>query len=108
VVEGTSFPAAVVGERMTRSWSEHQLFTTANFSARNRLTIFLTGGLNHQIEHHLFPTVSHAHYAALSLIVRRTAHEHDLPYQEGATFFGALASHVRALRTFGRPSGVAE
>lgn len=105
VVEETAFPAADANGLVRGSWAEHQLATTANFSSGGAWATFLTGGLNHQIEHHLFPRISHGHYGALSEIVRRTAAEHGLPYHESPTFFAALASHVRAMRAFGVASG---
>lgn len=101
VVEGTAFPEAGPAGLIPHSWAEHQLLTTANFSTGGRMATFFTGGLNHQIEHHLFPKISHAHYGALSPIVRRAAAKHGLPYYENKTFFGALASHVRTLKRFG-------
>ncbi len=102
VVEATQFPVAGADGTMARSWAEHQLHTTANFGAG--MSNFFTGGLNHQIEHHLFPTISHAHYPALAAIVRTTAAEFGLPYHHSKSFWAALGSHVRTMRTFGRPA----
>ena len=101
VVEGTEFPRADAHGSVDSSWAEHQLRTTANFSTGGVLATFFTGGLNHQIEHHLFPKISHAHYGALSKIVRRTALEHGLPYNENRSFMAALGSHIRIMRRFG-------
>lgn len=102
VVEHVEFPAA--DGRMTKySWAEHQLRTTADFSPGSAVTTFWTGGLNHQIEHHLFARVCHAHYPALAPIVREVAAAHGIPYVVNRTFFGAVASHLRMLKRFGRP-----
>lgn len=101
VVEATAFPHADANGLVDRPWAEHQLWTTANFSSGGTVSTFLTGGLNHQIEHHLFPRISHGHYGALSAIVRRTAAEHGLPYHESPSFLAALGSHIRTLRAFG-------
>ena len=73
-----------------------------NFAIKNRVVNYLFGGLNFQVEHHLFPRVCHVHYPKISKIVRQTAKDHDLPYLEQMTFFGALGSHLRMLKTFGR------
>jgi linoleoyl-CoA desaturase len=65
------------------------------------------GGLNFQVEHHLFPKVCSVHYPALSQIVRDLAAKHDLPYNCHATMHAAIRSHLRTLRTFGRTDPVA-
>ncbi len=102
VVEGTDFPVPDPKGNMEESWAVHQLQTTANFASTSRLTAFLCGGLNRQIEHHLFPKVCHIHYPALSAIIRQTAREFDLPYIENTSFFSALQSHYRMLRKLGK------
>ncbi|MCC9138978.1 fatty acid desaturase family protein [Pontibacter silvestris] len=101
VVEGTDFPLPNEKGNMEEAWADHQMRTTANFATRSRLAGFLLGGLNQQIEHHLFPKVCHIHYPAISGIVRQTAQEFGLPYIENPTFFKALQSHYRMLKKFG-------
>jgi linoleoyl-CoA desaturase len=83
-------------------WMIHELETTANFSRKSRLFAWMIGGLNYQIEHHLFPNICHVHYRALSPIVERTAKEFGLRYNVNRTFFSALGSHVRLMRALGR------
>jgi linoleoyl-CoA desaturase len=83
-------------------WMIHELETTANFSRKSRLFAWLIGGLNYQIEHHLFPNVCHIHYKAISPIVERTAKEFGIPYRENRTFLTAIGSHVRMLRALGK------
>jgi len=87
-------------------WVVHEMRTTANFAPGNALLTWYTGGLNHQVEHHLFPHISHVHYGAIAPIVERTAREHGVPYVSYPTFFGALASHIRRLKDLGDPRGV--
>lgn len=101
VVEGTSFPMPAPSGNIEEAWAVHQLRTTANFAPCSGVAAFFCGGLNRQIEHHLFPKVCHIHYPAITAIVRRTAHEHNLPYLESATFFSALLSHYRFLKRMG-------
>jgi linoleoyl-CoA desaturase len=103
VVEGVAFPAAPFDGRVDEGWADHQMRTTANFG-RSRVLTFITGGLDHQIEHHLFPRVSHAHYRALAPIVAACARDHGLPYVQHASFGAAVASHARTLYAFGRPA----
>ena len=83
-------------------WAIHELETTANFSRKSRLFGWIIGGLNYQIEHHLFPGICHIHYRAISPIVERTAKEFGLRYNENRTFFSAIGSHVRMLRALGK------
>jgi linoleoyl-CoA desaturase len=85
------------------SWAVHQLKTTANFAPTSRLANFLCGGLNLQVEHHLFPKICHVHYKRLSAIVQQTAQEFNLPYHVNRSFFSALRSHYLFLKRLGRP-----
>lgn len=102
VVEGTNFPVPNEEGNMEEAWAEHQLRTTANFAPNNILVSFLLGGLNRQIEHHLFPKICHVHYPAISGIVQQTAKEFDLPYLQNPSFFTALQSHYRMLKKLGK------
>jgi linoleoyl-CoA desaturase len=88
---------------INHEWAIHELQTTANFSRKSKLFAWLIGGLNFQIEHHLFPNICHVHYPAISPIVERTAKEFGLPYNENRTFLTAIGSHVRLLKSLGRP-----
>jgi linoleoyl-CoA desaturase len=83
-------------------WTIHELETTVNFSRKSRWFGWMIGGLNYQIEHHLFPNICHVHYRAIAPIVERTAKEFGLKYNENRTFFGAICSHVRLLRALGK------
>ncbi|WP_019991158.1 fatty acid desaturase family protein [Rudanella lutea] len=103
VVEGTAFPLAHGSGTMPNTWASHQLQTTANFAPNSRLAAFICGGLNRQVEHHLFPKVCHIHYPVLASIVRSTAAEYGLPYLENKSFGSALYSHYRMLHKLGRP-----
>jgi linoleoyl-CoA desaturase len=81
----------------------HQVSSTVDFARGNRLLTWYLGGLNFQIEHHLFPHVSHVHYPALSKMVESTCANYGVPYFAYPGFFAALASHQRWLRQLGRP-----
>lgn len=102
-VEGPEYPESDEEGTMEASWAVHQMQTTANFSRESPIAAFLCGGLNFQIEHHLFTNICHIHYPAISKIVKRVALEHGVPYHENTTFFDALGSHYRTLKRFGRP-----
>ncbi len=101
IVEDTAHPVPDDAGRMATDWWLHEMHTTANFGQRNRLLSWYVGGLNHQIEHHLFPKVCSVHYPAISDIVRDVAQAHGLPYHAQPTFRAALASHYRMLRRLG-------
>jgi len=101
VVEGTDFPTPDASGNIEEAWAEHQMRTTANFATSSKIAAFFLGGLNRQIEHHLFPKICHIHYPEISRIVRQTAAEFNMPYTENSTFGGALISHYRVLKKFG-------
>ena len=86
---------------MDNEWAVHELETTANFGKKSRVFGWMIGGLNYQIEHHLFPHISHIHYKAISPIVRKTAFEFGLRYNENKTFLSAIGSHIRMLKKLG-------
>lgn len=100
-VEGTAHPLPASNGTIENSWAVHQLCTTVNFCTHNKWISFYVGGLNFQVEHHLFPRICHIHYPALAPIVKATAQEYGIPYMENATFGEALGSHIRTLRRFG-------
>jgi linoleoyl-CoA desaturase len=102
-VQGAEFHAARAGERrLPRAWAEHQVRATVDFAPSNRLLCWYVGGLNFQIEHHLFPDVCHTHYPALARVVEAACAEHGVPYRVQPTVRAAIASHYRFLRALGR------
>lgn len=101
VIEGTEFPLPDEKNTLEDNWAIHQLRTTTNFGNKSRWFSWYVGGLNFQIEHHLFPNICHVHYRKISEIVKSTAAEFDLPYHSAKTFMGALGSHLRLLRQLG-------
>lgn len=100
VVDKAEFPSEE--EAKDHSLLEHQMKTTANFSTKNKLVTWYTGGLNFQVEHHLFPTINHIHYPKIARIVRKTAEEFRLPYNEYRTTIAALKGHFAHLKHMGQ------
>ena len=90
--------------RMEKGWAEHQVETTVDFARGSRLLSWFIGGLNFQIEHHLFPRICHVHYPALAPLVEETCREFGLPYMAHETFRAGVGSHFRWLRRMGRSS----
>lgn len=101
VIEGTEFPLPDEDHTLENTWAVHQLHTTTNFGNRSRWFSWYVGGLNFQIEHHLFPNVCHVHYRKISKIVESTAREFNLPYKSATTFMQALTGHARLLKQLG-------
>lgn len=102
LVEGTDFPEPTAEGVIEKPWAVHQMYTTADFARKSPLALFLFGGLNFQIEHHLFPKICHIHYQKIAPIVEQTALEFNLPYIDNKTFMSASRSHVRLMKKFGR------
>jgi len=103
VVEETTFES-VSGDakQIENEWAIHQIKTTSNFSPNNSIVSWFAGGLNYQIEHHLFPRVSHIHYPALSKLVQAECAAFNLPYNNLPTFKAAVTSHFRFIRFLGK------
>jgi linoleoyl-CoA desaturase len=101
-VEEADFVSAEQVAAEKRLWAVHEVETTVDFCPRNAVLTWLLGGLNFQIEHHLFPRVAHTHYPGIAEIVRRNAAKHGIRYTAQPSLFAALRSHHRHLRTLGR------
>lgn len=105
-VEEADFPALPPETKvLPRSWAVHQVEATVDFAGGNPLLTWYVGGLNFQIEHHLFPRISHVHYPHIAEIVRATCARYGVRYTTHDGFFAALASHWRWLRRMGHRSG---
>lgn len=104
VVEKTEFENVALDEtkHVETAWAEHQLKTSANFAMGNTVISWFVGGLNYQIEHHLFPRVSHVHYPAISKILMQKCVEFNLPYNKYDTMTEALVSHFKVMKMLGQ------
>ena len=105
LVEGVGYVKPDDGRRIPSDWISHEMMTTSNCATDSRWLSHLIGGLNFQIEHHLFPHVCHVHYAGIADLVKETAKEFDLPYNEIPTFLQAVRSHFSLLKFLGRNKG---
>ncbi len=102
-VEETAFPTTVGDtNKIENEWAIHQIETTANFATKNRVISWFVGGLNFQIEHHLFPKISHVHYPQISKIIKATCEEFNVKYIEYRRMRHAIASHTNHLKRMGR------
>lgn len=88
-------------DRMADSWAVHEVANTTNFAPDSKIFSWFVGGLNYQIEHHLFTNICHVHYPRIAPIVKSTAGEFNLPYHEQPSFFRALIEHAKMLRKLG-------
>jgi linoleoyl-CoA desaturase len=107
-VEDAAFPVPVEQadgtQRMSTDWAVHQVQTTVDFARGNRLLCWFLGGLNFQVEHHLFSKICHIHYPALSKVVEETCRDFGIKYAAHRSFWGAVASHWRWLTLMGKPA----
>jgi linoleoyl-CoA desaturase len=107
-VEAADFPNVPEGaDSVENAWAVHQVQTTVNFCHGNRVVTWLLGGLNYQIEHHLFPDISHCSYPGLSGVVKATCDDFGIAYKEHASFWDGIRSHIRWLRRMGEPVAAA-
>lgn len=102
VVPTSDFPMPDDSGNIDADWAVSQLYNTANFAPGARLFSWYVGGLNYQVEHHLFPNICHIHYRKISKIVSETAKEFNLPYHSYKTFYGALKAHTLFLYRLGK------
>jgi linoleoyl-CoA desaturase len=101
-VEEATFSSPEELQGTQRVWAVHEVESTVDFCPRNPVLTWVLGGLNYQIEHHLFPRVPHTHYPRIAEIVRRTAAEHGVRYTTQPSLRAAIRSHHRHLRNLGR------
>lgn len=102
VVEKTGFEQTGPEDKvLDEEWAVHEIKTTANFAPGSRFITWFVGGLNYQIEHHLFPRISHVHYPAISRIVRNECRRFNLPYHSYGSMTEAIASHYRTMKALG-------
>jgi linoleoyl-CoA desaturase len=103
VVEGTQFPEPdETSNKIEKEWAVHQISTTANFATKSKLVSWFLGGLNFQVEHHLFPGISHVHYPQINKLVKETCKEFNIAYLEHRTMTKAFFSHLIHIRKLGR------
>jgi linoleoyl-CoA desaturase len=100
-VEGTKHPLPNEKGIIENDWAVHQMETTINFAQHNKLISWYVGGLNFQVEHHLFPKICHVHYPKIAPILKQTALEFGVPYLENETFSKALKAHFDLLKRLG-------
>ncbi len=101
VVPTSNYPVPDDSGNIDADWAVSQLYNTANFAPKARLFSWYVGGLNYQVEHHLFPNICHVHYRKLANIVKQTAEEFNLPYYSYNTFGRALLEHSKMLYNLG-------
>lgn len=104
VVPSADYPMPNESGDIEADWAVSQLVNTADFAPKSRILSWYIGGLNFQIEHHLFPGICHVHYKKIARIVKSTAKEYNLPYISEKTFFSAVHSHYKMLKMLGQKS----
>jgi linoleoyl-CoA desaturase len=89
------------GKPDPNTWAINQILTTANYAPNSKIFSWFIGGLNYQVEHHLFPGICHVHYSSIAKIVKKVTKEHDLPYHCQKTFISAVYEHGKMLYKLG-------
>lgn len=107
VVPSSEYPMPDKDGQIENNWAIHQLYTTCDFAPKSSIFSWFVGGLNFQVEHHLFPNVSHIHYKKISEIVQAKAKEFNLPYHVNTSFAHAVWQHIRMLKLLGSSKGIA-
>jgi len=102
VMTTSAYPLPDENGNISNNWAIHQLMTTSDYSPKSRIFSWFIGGLNFQVEHHLFPNISHVHYKKLSVLVKETAEKYNLPYNVQPNFIHALRNHTKMLKMLGR------
>jgi linoleoyl-CoA desaturase len=100
-VEAADFALETSPGRVDNAWAVHQVETTVDFARGSAVASWLLGGLNFQIEHHLFPRICHVNYPAIARVVEETCVEFGVRYKQNTTVLAALQSHYRWLRRMG-------
>jgi len=102
VMPSSSYPMPDEKGNIENNWAIHQLLTTTDYAPKNKILSWMIGGLNFQVEHHLFPNISHVHYKSIAKLVKSTAEKYDLPYSVQPTFSSAILNHFSMLKKLGR------
>ena len=102
VMPNCAFILAQKDVEIENNWAIHEMITTTNYAPGSKIFSWFIGGLNYQVEHHLFPSICHVHYSKISKIVAATAHEFDVPYNSQKSFTTALWEHGKMLYHLGR------
>ena len=108
VVPSSEYPVPDDSGELGNNWAVHQLYTTCNFAPKSTIFSWMVGGLNYQVEHHLFPNISHIHYKKISQIVQAKAKEHNLPYHVNKSFAQAVWQHIKMLKLLGEREDLAK
>ncbi|NQW42953.1 MAG: acyl-CoA desaturase [Bacteroidetes bacterium] len=104
IVQGVDFADAQnLGNiaKIEEDWAIFQMKTTFDFSPNSKFLTWALGGLNFQVEHHLFPKVSHVHYPAIRPIVKEICKNHNVPHNEFKSFWLAVKSHFAMMAQLG-------
>jgi fatty acid desaturase/predicted heme/steroid binding protein len=89
-------------------WAKTQVTTTVDYGHDCVVPTYLSGALNYQSVHHLFPTVSQYHYPAITPVVMSIARKHGIEFNVLPDFSSAFLAHVQHLKDLGQNGKAAE
>jgi linoleoyl-CoA desaturase len=93
----TSYETKIENHYEGNDWAKMQICNSGNFLMDNLWWTRIFGGINYQIEHHLFPNISSIHYPVVSKIVQEYCKENNIPYVNKATLYEAYNSFNKYL-----------
>jgi linoleoyl-CoA desaturase len=82
------------------SFAKMQAAGSCNFWAGSIVATFFSGGLNHQVEHHLFPSLPIHHLPCIASKIERVCKKHKVPYNN-KSLFSLIASMHATLHLYG-------
>lgn len=103
VFDGTCYPVPDKDGSIENNYAIHVLETTADFSRKKPIANWWMGCINIHVIHHVLPKVCHVHYPALTQILKDTADEYGVRYQENKNFWIALKKHMAMLKHLSKP-----
>lgn len=80
-----------------RHWAVAQVRSTVDYSRESRAAAFLTGGVNNQAIHHLFPSVCSEYYPRIVRAYLEAAERHGVRVNTASSFADALREHLAYL-----------
>ena len=103
-IEGTVNIEADAQGVIQESWAKQMVKTSFNFSTKNKAVTYFLGGLNFQIEHHLFPKMSYSHFFAIKPMVKEVLEKHGYTYNDCGSWLNAILMHLKYLKRLGNGS----
>ena len=97
VPDHDTYESTIENDKETDDWCEMQIRKSSNFCEESKFFTELNGGINYQIEHHIFPTICHCHYIKIAPIVKSFCKEMDFPHEDKKSLMEVYWSYQKML-----------